>query len=243
MRNLLVSRDRLFGEAGARTALYVAAVLLGAMLPAEAADCSSSPEPGIDWSSCNRRNLAISGANLERAHLGEADLSSTDLRSSTLTGANLEKARLVRASLAGASADQAVFDRVEGYRTNFSGTSANSASFQSAELQRADFTDAVLTGADFQKAELGRAKFKGAQLGNNRFAFANIARANFSQAKIGGPLDFTGAYLYLTRIEGTDLSAATGLDQAQINLACGDGSTKLPSGLTPPETWPCAAAE
>jgi uncharacterized protein YjbI with pentapeptide repeats len=227
-------------QASWRTALQ-AALFFAATWQAQAADCSSAPEPGIDWSSCNRRNLAISEANLERANLQEADLSSTDLRSSILTGANLEKARLVRASLAGASADQTIFDRVEGYRTNFSGSSARSASFQSAELQRADFTKASLTGANFQKAELGRAKFTGAVLGDNRFAFANIARANFSQAEIGGPLDFTGAYLYLTRIEGTDLSSATGLDQSQINLACGDGSTKLPRGLSAPTTWPCPA--
>ena len=34
--------------------------------------------------------------------------------------------------------------------------------------------------------------------------------------------------LFLTRIEGLDLSAATGLAQWQIDMSCGDGNTKLP---------------
>ncbi|NEK55267.1 pentapeptide repeat-containing protein, partial [Rhizobium leguminosarum] len=49
------------------------------------------------------------------------------------------------------------------------------------------------------------------------------------------------AFMFLTHIEGLDLSAATGLEQAQIDLACGDASTKLPVGLSAPTTWPCPA--
>lgn len=229
--------------AKARTPGFAAAVLLASTLASAAADCQSVAEPGIDWSGCNRRNLSISGANLEGANAAGADLSATDLRDATLTSANLEKAKLVRASLAKASADKANFSRVEGYRTDLKGLSAQGAVFQGAELQRADFTDAVLSGANFEKAELGRARFKGATLSDNRFAFANLARANLSGVKIGGPTDFSGAYTFLTRIEGVDLSAATGLVQGQIDLSCGDGKTKLPPGLTAPANWPCGGAD
>lgn len=220
-----------------------AAILLGATLAASAADCTSVAQPEMDWRGCNRRNLDLSGSSLDRAQMQEADLSATDLRRTALTGANLEKARLIRASLAGAVADTAIFNRVEGYRTDFTGIAASGASFLSAELQRADFSDAVLTGADFEKAELGRARFKGATLANNKFAFANLARADLQQARISGPLDFTDAYMYLTRIAGADLSGATGLTQAQIDLTCGDAKTKLPGGLTPAATWPCGTDE
>jgi uncharacterized protein YjbI with pentapeptide repeats len=216
-------------------------LMLGATFAAAAADCTSAAQAEIDWRGCNRRNLDLSGSNLERAQVQEADLSSTDLRSTSLAGANFEKVKLVRASLAGAVADKTSFVRVEGYRTNFTGISAKGASFQSAELQRADFTDAALAGADFEKAELGRARFKGANLANNKFAFANLARADLSEAKIGGPMDFTNAYMFLTRIAGADLSGATGLTQAQIDLTCGDDKTKLPGGLTPATNWPCGS--
>jgi uncharacterized protein YjbI with pentapeptide repeats len=53
----------------------------------------------------------------------------------------------------------------------------------------------------------------------------------------------TGTYLYLTQIGGADLTAAKGLTQAQIEIACGDAQTKLPTGLTAPGTWPCRDEE
>ena len=52
--------------------------------------------------------------------------------------------------------------------------------------------------------------------------------------------DFTGAYVFQTRLEGVDLSAAVGLEQGQIDIACGDGATRLPAGLSSPAAWPCA---
>jgi uncharacterized protein YjbI with pentapeptide repeats len=52
--------------------------------------------------------------------------------------------------------------------------------------------------------------------------------------------DLTGAYLYLTRLAGANLSQARGLKQEQLDLACGSNETKLPPGLKTPETWPCS---
>jgi uncharacterized protein YjbI with pentapeptide repeats len=71
---------------------------------------------------------------------------------------------------------------------------------------------------------------------------AYLARTNFSGAAMAGA-DFTKAYFLLTRIEGTDLSAAVGLEQDQIEESCGNAETKLPSGLTAPASWPCAPLE
>lgn len=220
-------------------AMLAAAMLLGSAFAADAADCRASAEPSRDWSGCNRRNLMLSEANLEKADLHGADISLSDLRDATLAAANLEDAKLAGTSLAGALADGANFTKVEGYRTDFSKTSAKGASFRGAELQRSNFTGAALLGSNFEKAELGRANFDAAGLGDNVFTFANLARANLKNAKFEGPLDLTGAYMFLTRIEGADLSAATGLAQAQIDLACGDSETKLPAGLNHSTSWPC----
>ena len=81
--------------------------------------------------------------------------------------------------------------------------------------------------------------FEGATLNGSQFSLTNLSRARFGGAKLGGPVDFTSAFLLLTRIEGVDLSTATGLDQKQIDIACGDAKTKLPNGLTAPASWPC----
>lgn len=201
--------------------------------------CMTAPSPGINWRDCNRSNVVLQGGNLEGADLTGADFSASDLRRANLNSANLEQSTLVRASLAGASAQKANFAKAEGYRSSLAGISAEGASFAGAELQRSDFSGAVLTGADFEKAELGRANFDKAVLTGTRFPLANLARADFSGASFQGAIDFKKAFMFLTRIEGLDLSAATGLDQAQIDIACGNADTKLPSGLTKPASWPC----
>ena len=222
-------------------ALIAAALSTDFHTQAQAADCSAAARPSTDWSGCDRRNLMIGGSNLDGADLRGADLSLSDLSNAKLKSADLVDAKLVRASLTGAMADGADFEKVEGYRTIFSKISAKGASFKSAELQRADFSGANLADSNFQKAELGRAIFTGAEFSDNVFAFANLARADFRKASIAGSLDFSNAYMFLTRIDGEDLSSAKGLQQAQIDLACGDGDTKLPEGLKPPQTWPCGS--
>lgn len=206
---------------------------------AQAADCKAEAAPSIDWQECNKAKLMISGSALDGANLADADLSYTDLRGSSLNGTNFAKATLIRSSLAGSKAAKANFTRIEGYRTDFSQVAAPGASFASAELQRADFTGAELTGADFQKAELGRATFSGAVITGGNFAMANLSRVVFQGAKFEGPIDLSGAFLFLTRFEGVDLSVATGLQQWQIEQACGDANTKLPAALKPPSDWAC----
>lgn len=208
---------------------------------AAAADCKSLPRPGTDWSDCNKRQIMLGRSNLAGSNLFNTDFTSTDLGGSNLTSANLEKATLMRASLAGAKADNANFSRVEGYRGNFTGMSAENASFVSSELQRANFSGARLTGADFEKAELGRANFEKAVLTGTRYSTANLSRAVLSGAEFEGPIDFSRAFMFQTRIEGLDLSAASGLTQEQIDLTCGDTATKLPAGLSAPAQWPCPA--
>ncbi|PKA39712.1 pentapeptide repeat-containing protein [Rhizobium sullae] len=228
-----IARSRL-----AVTLVAVAAAVSGGHVMA--ADCHDTPSAGVDWSECTKKNLMLEGSDFEKANLAGADLSQTSLKNANLDAANFEKATLIRAWLEGAKADDATFDKIEAYRAVFQDASAQNSSFVSAELQRADFTRAQLSGANFEKAELGRATFEKAVLTGARFALANLSRVDLSGASFGGPVDFDRAFMFLTRIEGLDLSAATGLQQSQIELACGDASTKLPSGLTMPKDWPCA---
>jgi uncharacterized protein YjbI with pentapeptide repeats len=204
-----------------------------------AGECSSMASPGLDWSECTKKNLVIPGSELEGANLFNTDLAQTDLSGSNLKSANLEEATLVRTSFAGAKAEKANFAKVEAYRSNFAGVAADGASFANAELQRSNFSGAQLTGANFEKAELGRANFDQATLKDVRFSLANLSRADLRTAHIDGQIVFDRAFMFLTRIEGVDLSAAQGLEQAQIDLACGNAATKLPTGLSTPASWPC----
>jgi len=239
MSNCTVGASRKAAAIGA--AVLLTAVL--APLTTSAADCRAVPAASVDWQGCSKSKLMLSGSELGEANLVEADLSQTDLRDSNLAGANLEKSALYRSSLAGSNAEKANFTRIEGYRTNFQSVSASGASFVSAELQRADFSNAMLDAADFQKAELGRANFAGATVSGANFGRANLSRVNLNQAKFDGALDLTGAFLFLTRLEGVDLTQAKGLQQWQIDQACGDDATKLPAGLQVPAKWACQPNE
>jgi uncharacterized protein YjbI with pentapeptide repeats len=202
-------------------------------------DCRAEPTPGVNWQNCDKTLLVLEDSDLGGANMSGANLSSTDFTNSNLLAANLEKATLVRASLAGSTATRARFARIEAYRTDFSGMDAQGASFQSAELQRSKFQGAKLANADFTKADLGRSQFDGAEVGGSRFSLASLARADFRGATFGAPVDFDRAFLFLTRIEGVNLAAATGLTQWQVDMACGDDRTMLPSGLKKPQSWPC----
>ncbi len=226
-----------------RSSLGLLALVLLAFPPVvtRAADCGSMASPQLDWQDCTKKNLMLQGSDLEGANLVGTDFSLTDLAGANVKSANLEKATLVRASLEGAHAEGANFAKIEAYRSSFANIAADGASFAGAELQRANFAGARLAGASFEKAELGRADFDKAVLTGAKFSFANLSRADLSGATFETTPMFDRAFMFLTHIEGLDLSAATGLEQAQIDLACGDASTKLPAGLSAPTTWPCPA--
>lgn len=227
-----------------RLPLILAAVALLATaafpsLKVGAQECRADPYPGVNWAGCGKRNLMLSGSDFTKAKLGDADLSFTDLRNSALDGADFTKAKLMRASLANSKAKDANFSKTEAYRGDFQKLMAPDADFSGAELQRANFTGADLTSVSFEKAELSRAQFSKSTLTGADFIYANLARADLTGTVFKGPLRFDNAFLFLTRIEGLDLSTSTGLDQHQLGMACGDDKTKLPPGLFRPEDWPC----
>ncbi|MDQ0457881.1 pentapeptide repeat-containing protein [Rhizobium paknamense] len=206
-----------------------------------AADCRYGPAAKVDWSDCRKRQLMLGGSDFDDANLYNADFSMTDLSNSSLRGANFEKATLIRASLANSRAEGAKFDRIEAYRAEMGSLTADKASFIAAEMQRVNLSGASLLETDFTKAELGRVNMEKAIISGARFKLANLSRAILQNAVIKEPVDFEDAFMFRTRIEGLDLSQATGLIQDQIDLACGDQSTKLPPGLKVPASWPCPA--
>jgi uncharacterized protein YjbI with pentapeptide repeats len=235
----MVSTVRKKRQLVAAMSLAVLALSTAGGSPAQAASCRADAAAEIDWSACNKRLLMLGGSVLDGADLRGTDFTFTDLRGSSFKKANLEKAKLIRTSLASSQLQGGNFVKVEAYRGDFSDADAENAKFNSAEMQRANFQNAKLVGTDFSKAELGRADFEGATLTGAKFSMANLSRSRFEGAKFTGPIDFANAFLLLARIEGLDLSAATGLEQKQVDIACGDAKTKLPQGLTAPAEWPC----
>jgi uncharacterized protein YjbI with pentapeptide repeats len=74
---------------------------------------------------------------------------------------------------------------------------------------------------------------------------ANLSGANLTETVLGGYLsdvdlngaDFSNANLNNADIGGADLRKAKGLTQEQIEKASGSSETKLPAGLSRPDSW------
>jgi uncharacterized protein YjbI with pentapeptide repeats len=109
---------------------------------------------------------------------------------------------------------------------------------EKAELHRSLLNKASLKGANLSKGDYGRSVFEGADLTGATLRLSNIARARFAGATMHNT-DLSSAFMFATRFEGTDLSTVKGLTQAQIDVACGDGKTRLPAALKRPSGWPC----
>lgn len=226
--------------AGFQAVTAIATGLLAVVLTSSPvlAGCKTSPGPGVDWSGCRKRSVVLSGNDMSGADFSSIDLIGSDLRETKLVNIKLDKAQLNRTDFSRSEMNGATLSKAEAARAVFDGTNLNGANFTKAELNRASFKAANLADSDLSKSELGRADFTDANLSNSNISFANLARANFSGANVTR-VELTSSYLYLTRIEGIDLSTTTGLEQGQIELACGDDSTKLPDDLQRPSNWPC----
>lgn len=221
----------------AQAILLVAAFVL--LAPASGqASCTDKPEPGVDWSKCGKTKVIMRGQDLSGAKFENADLSASTLSEATLKGANLVRANLTRTSFREANLEGADLTKAFGQRTSFKGARLVGAVLSKAEILRADFAGADLTNADLSKAELSRATMAGATLDGVNLQHSNLSRADFAGASLAGT-DFLGAYMYLTKLQGVDLSQAKNLEDRQLEVSCGDEATRLPEGIAAPAGWPC----
>jgi uncharacterized protein YjbI with pentapeptide repeats len=203
------------------------------------ASCSDKPTQGVNWEGCRKRNLVLSGNDLRNGNFSQTNFASTDMRSTKIGGADFTKAVLIRAVIDGSSARQANFEKAVGYRASFQNSDLSDTIFRKTELIRVNFSGSNLIGANFSKSDAGRTMFDGAIMGNNNFSFANIARADFRKAIMKGAVVIEGAFTFQTRFEGVDLTNFVGLQQWQIDIACGNETTVLPEGLNKPALWSC----
>lgn len=189
------------------------------------------------------------------------DLSGRTLTGMTLRDSNFTGAQFNRANLSGGNFDRsdlsstqfkrAFLARVEGQSVNMA-----NASFQDATMTEAKFDDAILTNSDMQRADISRANFtrsdfadanltsatapnvnfEGSQFVNARFDHMNLRNAKLDEAKFTsvkfGNAVLIGATMVGADFSKADLSEVQGLQQVQLDSACGDSETRLPIGLS-----------
>lgn len=215
----------------------VAAIFIAATSSAHAA-CNSAPEARVDWSGCIKARKMLSELNLTGARFERASLVSSDLHNAVMDNAVLESADLSRARLSGASLRGANLAKAAAYRTLFDSANMSGADLTKGEFFRSSFRGARLESARLDKGEFPRADFTRADLSGGTFVNANISRATFARSNLGNA-SFRNAYTYRTDFSDADLWAVLDLTQAQVDVACGNAATILPSGLTAPANWPC----
>lgn len=158
----------------------------------------------IGWSYMHP--LQLKGAEMQGAHLPEA----------VLTAAQLHKAQLEKANLNGAGLEHAALVAANLADAELIGASLSHSDLQDANLRSAHISDADLRGADLRGADLAKAEL----------VRTNLRGANLRAADLDGAI-LTGADL-----RGANLFEAKGLLQNQLDRACTDDETKLPTGLT-----------
>jgi hypothetical protein len=110
-----------------------------------------------------------------------------------------------------------------------------------AGLRRANLSSAVLIetylpGAVLFKANLSGAKLMLADLSGAIPEGADLSGARLDEADLSGA-HLEGADLSGAVLDGVDLRKANGLTQAQLDIARGNASTRLPDGLRRPASW------
>lgn len=102
-----------------------------------------------------------------------------------------------------------------------------------ARLRQADLSLSTYDDVNLTKANMSVTNLFGARFNRSNFSQANLQKA-VAVGTYFGASNLSGADLSGANLSGADLSIAKGLTQDQLNRACGDSSTKLPSGKTIP---------
>ena len=99
-----------------------------------------------------------------------------------------------------------------------------------ADLTNTCVKEHDLHGANFDGANATLMCMSFANFTNTSFRGTELSGANLAGARMDGA-DLTGAKTSITSFLGTDLTRVKGLTQKQLDVACGDATTKLPPGL------------
>ncbi len=171
---------------------------------------------GCDLSNKTMNGVRLNNADLTNSIFNNSNLSGGSLDGSDLTGAHFRSTLMYRVQGNGVIMPRAVFEDATLTEANLPNSKMAEANLSRADLTRSTFTNSDFTGARFNNANLSSAQLQGGQ-----FQSASFPGAIFLDTQIDGA-NFSGA----------DLSTSQGLNQTQLDGACGDHKTRLPIGLS-----------
>ena len=121
-------------------------------------------------------NVDLSGANLKRINLQDADLSGANLSGANLKRANLSIADFRYANLSGANLSNAVLSDANFFNADLSGANLTDTNLSRANLRSANLSNANLVTANLSNAVLSGANLSGARIGQTLFGDQNLRR-------------------------------------------------------------------
>jgi uncharacterized protein YjbI with pentapeptide repeats len=116
------------------------------------------------------------------------------------------------------------------FQADLSNSELQHKNFAGARLRQANLSVTEMNGTNFSRTDLRDVNAYAGRFTGASFAGANLTNATFVGTFLGGA-DFKGATLDGANFGGAEMGGAKGLTQAQLNKACGDGSTIVPKGL------------
>ena len=117
------------------------------------------------------------------------------------------------------------------FQAELSYSKIKNVTFAGSRLRQSNLTLSTMDGVSFNRTNLSIANLYGGRFTGASFKNADLTRAIL----VGGSFDaanFEGANLTDANLSGAEMSKSRGLTQDQLNAACGDEFTELPTGLS-----------
>lgn len=194
-------------------------------------------------SQCDLSNKRMNGVKLKNADFtgsifNNSNLSGGQIDGSNLTGAHFKKALLYRIEGQKVMMDEAVFEDATLTEANVTQSVLRQANLRRADLSRGQFQQNDFSGADLESVKAPDVNFRGSIFEGAHLDHMNLDKAILDESKMKGA-SFGYALMSEVSLKGTDLSDAKlanvqGLKQEQLDPACGNMNTELPSGLSIP---------
>ena len=190
--------------------------------------------PDVAGSSEYSLHRRLHGIDLQRRSLRFSNLEFAHMKYANLDSANLDGAMLADADLTGATLRGAKLGRVTLWNTDLRDTDLRDADLRYAN--RRNQAERVERGFSEKKRVMGP-NLKAADLRDADLRNAYLIGSNLTDANLSGA-DLRNADLRLSNLTGADLRGAwvvrSHLEQDQLDLACGNKYTWLPTGYSIP---------
>lgn len=191
-------------------------------------------------------NCDLSNKTMTRMQLQNSDLSGSLFNRSNLSGGNFDNSNLSathfrRAYLVGVSGNKVNLEKSVMPDATLIEAKLTDSNLRATNLQRADLTRGEFQNNFFNDSTLISASAEDADFSNSHFVNVRADHIDLEGANLSGTVlrdvTFGTAVFDRTNLQDADLSGAdlrnvTGLTQAQLDTACGNYKTRLPTGMS-----------